>query len=1197
MNAMNVSTLTVSEQNQASFNINLTGRSLLVTIVMAFLMAGLSSFTASAQLNHQWSWINGPDAIGQGGDYGTKGVPAKTNLPPERISGNTWTGPDGDLWLMGGQSYYGIHYSYSFNDLWKYDVSDNTWTWVKGSKKLTVEGTYGTKDNASDSNMPGSRMRAVTWTGPNGHLWLMGGYGYDTNGVQGYLNDLWRYNTSTNEWTWVGGADTVGTPGAYGTKGSPALSNEPGGRTGAISWVGPNGDLWLMGGYGIDNSGNEGLLNDLWRYDISTGRWTWVKGANTVDQSGDYGTQGIAASSNVPGARTRATAWTGPGGSLWLFGGDGLDSNGDQSELNDLWEFDISAGSWTWADGAKTIDQSGTYGVEDTPASANIPGARQGAVGWVGPAGDVWLMGGEGHDANGDLGELNDLWRLDMYTGNWTWIDGAKVRNQSGSYGTKGQASPSNTPGSRMYAHAWTGKQGSLYLMGGEGWDATGNYGDMNDLWKLSSKPAALSLDGSIDYAWVPDANALDVSNAMTMEFWVKFDDIYNSGDINIVSKGFVDETYAFTYDSNTDKLTFHLNTGSILNPYFEGVSLQNDTWYHIAGTFDGSTAALYINGLKIAGTSGSGSINTNNDPLYIGSGGDDVALVDGSMAEVRLWNTAKTEQEINDLMNLSVSGEEPDLAGYWLSRASGMHSVVDRSDNGNDLSLYYGSFEADVPPIKTGISGSEGWRFLGAPGDTTSYGELLDPIWTQGYTNSDGGTAPDPNVFYYDESNHNWQTPSDSSNIVGTSSNSANGTGEGTLVFVYQDDDPTASGVQGGFPKTLNLDAFGTLQEFTIPLSYTDTGVPGNDGWNLVSNPYPVAIYWQEIVSDDVNRNALDYAYIWDHSLNSGAGGYQVHYGEPQPPSLPDAEQFDGRIPAFQSFWVKAEGSDARLNIHPDHHVVNKELYKQNTESSPYLEMQMKGQDFRDAISVVFPSDEKNVRDDVPKLNSLSARHANLFIDGKNQQRWMAKYMEPGENGDHFTIPVDADISITGSFTLNWDLSTLPEGWTVELEEVTSGKRIDLRSADEHSFEVQDDSSAKKTALHQPRPPVPVGKAKSASEGDQPRFRLHISTTSTTGIADQSQVPDEVQLQQNYPNPFNPTTVIEYGVPEQSAVTLSVYNLLGQQVTTLVDEQKAAGSYEVSFNAAELNLSSGLYLYKLRAGSKEITRKMTLVK
>lgn len=89
--------------------------------------------------------------------------------------------------------------------------------------------------------------------------------------------------------------------------------------------------------------------------------------------------------------------------------------------------------------------------------------------------------------------------------------------------------------------------------------------------------------------------------------------------------------------------------------------------------------------------------------------------------------------------------------------------------------------------------------------------------------------------------------------------------------------------------------------------------------------------------------------------------------------------------------------------------------------------------------------------------------------------------------------------------------------------------------------------------------------------------------------------IPDEFALMQNYPNPFNPTSAIRYSIPEASFATIKVYDMLGNEVATLINEEQPAGNYEVDFNAA--GLSSGMYLYRLQAGNFVEVKKMILMK
>ena len=98
----------------------------------------------------------------------------------------------------------------------------------------------------------------------------------------------------------------------------------------------------------------------------------------------------------------------------------------------------------------------------------------------------------------------------------------------------------------------------------------------------------------------------------------------------------------------------------------------------------------------------------------------------------------------------------------------------------------------------------------------------------------------------------------------------------------------------------------------------------------------------------------------------------------------------------------------------------------------------------------------------------------------------------------------------------------------------------------------------------------------------------------------DGSRLPDRFALSQNYPNPFNPATEIRFDLPTRSHVTLSVYNLLGQRVRALLDEERGAGTWTVTWNGTDENgraVSSGMYFFKMDAGSFTATRKMILLK
>ncbi|RPI15518.1 MAG: T9SS C-terminal target domain-containing protein [Ignavibacteriae bacterium] len=114
------------------------------------------------------------------------------------------------------------------------------------------------------------------------------------------------------------------------------------------------------------------------------------------------------------------------------------------------------------------------------------------------------------------------------------------------------------------------------------------------------------------------------------------------------------------------------------------------------------------------------------------------------------------------------------------------------------------------------------------------------------------------------------------------------------------------------------------------------------------------------------------------------------------------------------------------------------------------------------------------------------------------------------------------------------------------------------------------------------------------STESNVPSGRIY-KYTDNIGIANNNEVPSYFKLEQNYPNPFNPTTTINYSVPVTSEVSIKVYDMLGHEILTLVKEQKNAGNYSVVLNASEL--ASGIYFYKLTAGSFIDTKKISLVK
>ncbi|MBU0472898.1 MAG: T9SS type A sorting domain-containing protein [Bacteroidetes bacterium] len=185
-------------------------------------------------------------------------------------------------------------------------------------------------------------------------------------------------------------------------------------------------------------------------------------------------------------------------------------------------------------------------------------------------------------------------------------------------------------------------------------------------------------------------------------------------------------------------------------------------------------------------------------------------------------------------------------------------------------------------------------------------------------------------------------------------------------------------------------------------------------------------------------------------------------------------------------------------------------------------------------------------------------------------------------ENGINFT-----EAPSPMSEMVYWNLRPAPEGAGEKSNGGTEFRDFDRRTTVYHrdtldcSYEVSS--------------PAYLGGSDGFPVGDLNWFPSKKADWITDVEAVDGNIPVEFSLEQNYPNPFNPSTLIRFSIPEVSKVTLSVYNLLGQKVASLVNKNMNAGNHEINFNAN--GLSTGIYFYTINAGNFQSTRKMMLIK
>lgn len=566
-------------------------------IFMLFNFALCIEHCAYSQNPGEWVWIRGDSIPLNPGNFGVQGIPDPLNDPPSTYESCNWTDQNGNFWLFGGWSPNGI-----YADMWKYDPLTNEWTWVKGPGTTNYSGSYGVQGVQSTTNNPPSMGEGVsTWTDQQGYLWLFGAR----------KNDMWKYDISANAWTWMKGPNMLSDPGSYGIQGVPDPANNPAARYECAStWTDASGNLWLFGGIG--NRGGFGGFNDLWKYDPGLNEWTWVSGSSSVNQIGVYGTKGVEAPANVPGARACYTHWMDTSGNLYLFGGEKVTQ--PYIQFNDFWRFNPVTGMWAWMSGTQNID-AGYYGTKCISDPQNVPQSKfENRSVWTDQRNNFWLFGGGMNTSASD--EMNDLWVYCVSENKWIWQSGDSILNATGYFGTQGISSPLNKPGGRVGSVSWTGTNDRLFLFGGSisSWSYY-----MNDMWVYRIDTVCASCSNLPVASFYADdicpgtcANFQNLSSNGSTYAWLFPGAVPNSSfdfsPVNIcyANPGTYDVTLIVTNANGSDTLSIPNYLTVYPQPASQSISQNGDTltalagavsyqWFYNGNLINGATGYLYV--------------------------------------------------------------------------------------------------------------------------------------------------------------------------------------------------------------------------------------------------------------------------------------------------------------------------------------------------------------------------------------------------------------------------------------------------------------------------------------------------------------------------------------------------------------------------------------------------------------------------
>ena len=679
--------------------------------------------------------------------------------------------------------------------------------------------------------------------------------------------------------------------------------------------------------------------------------------------------------------------------------------------------------------------------------------------------------------------------------------------------------------------------------------------------------------------------------NNMTDEATVQF-----NAYTNIWESDPGNDSYTTRWDTivNWDANAIPTLTDAVLIP----VVPADGTRYPLISTDNQQVSSLTIESGADVSLSGSISFDVLGDLLGGGEmsgGANDTVRVKGDLgimtSSIKYYEMNGTSQQILSspltLYNLTVDNS----SGVRIDGNTEITSTLTLTSGSLIIPSGY-SLIANTKSITSGtirsereITGSTGWRLLASPVAST-YGDLFNNIFTQGYTGSDSTTGS-PSILYYDETytgtdNQRWRKPTNSTNSTTA--------GRGLFVYVFG-----SIGGEAAYSNLLpiTLDVTGTEEEgtastFDFGVTYTSAA---DTGWNLIGNPFAASIDWDDAGWTKTNMDNV--IYIWDHSANSGSGAYLTWNGS-------SGSLGDGLIPPFQGFWVKANTSSPSLKVPKTAKTTGGVFYKQANELNPLIMFLLEADTLGATTHIQFNemgSINKDTYDAyylVPPTNTYLELYTQSYDDN-----YLSIQSQPYRFGLPLEIPIYVDGHVEGNplpgaYRISWPrIDDMHPEWTVTLEDLETGVEIDLANQDYYEF---DHTSLSRTVLASTVPSKKLTRTKpfqilKKDAGNNPRFLIRIDPGNAF-----PEIPRKFALGQNYPNPFNEGTVIPFAIPLEAKVSLTIYDIRGRMVKELV-KNNHFGPGNHKFDWLATGRSSGVYIYRLKIDDQYYTRKMILLR
>ncbi len=347
------------------------------------------------------------------------------------------------------------------------------------------------------------------------------------------------------------------------------------------------------------------------------------------------------------------------------------------------------------------------------------------------------------------------------------------------------------------------------------------------------------------------------------------------------------------------------------------------------------------------------------------------------------------------------------------------------------------GAISGNVTAQRFVPGGSTGWIFIGTPiSSGLTFNDLDDDMYISCLTCPDESAGGFVSIYSYDETvTGGYDEMASFVPISGINDPITHTKG----YWMYFGTDETTT-------TDVTLDVSGPVGQgnINIPLTYTSTGNSNDDGWNLISNPYPSAISWNALKG--ATSNIDDAIYVWNADLNGGVGGYASYVNGISSPAV-SSGGIDDNIAMFQGFYVHSTGATS-LSAQESNKVSANPTYLKTEANKELLRLQLEGLNYKDEALLYLSSESSYGFDpmlDAYKLPSNAASDPSISWVHDNQKIHINAI--PFENGEA-GIPIHINSGIAGDFRLKLIENTLPEGICIQVYDQVTGINHNLKNS-----------------------------------------------------------------------------------------------------------------------------------------------------